>query len=156
MAAEPGPPLMLNGAALDEALAAIGDFADLVSPYLVGHSSGVADLASAAGERLGLDVGEVLGVRRSALLHDLGRVAVPPAIWQKAGPLTRGRLGAGETARLPHRAGAEPLRLTWRRSRSPRPRTTSGSTARATTAAVARRRCRPQRGCSRLPTPTTR
>ena len=105
MAAEPGPPLMLNGAALDEALAAIGDFADLASPYLVGHSSGVADLASAAGERLGLDVGEVRDLRRSALLHDLGRVAVPPAIWQKAGPLTtddweRVRLHAYHTERV--------------------------------------------------------
>ena len=34
--------------ALDRALAAMGDFADLISPYLAGHSTGVAELAAAA------------------------------------------------------------------------------------------------------------
>ncbi len=42
--------------AIDDALSAIGDFADLVSPYLSGHSTGVAELAGAAAERCGLDV----------------------------------------------------------------------------------------------------
>ncbi len=34
------------GRRLDEALRAMGDFADLKSPYTVGHSGGVADLAA--------------------------------------------------------------------------------------------------------------
>jgi hypothetical protein len=50
IACEPAPQLALRGEAIDQALAAMGDFADLASPYLVGHSSGVADLATAAGE----------------------------------------------------------------------------------------------------------
>ena len=45
LASEPLPPLVLEAEALDRALAAMGNFADLISPYLAGHSAGVADLA---------------------------------------------------------------------------------------------------------------
>jgi HD-GYP domain-containing protein (c-di-GMP phosphodiesterase class II) len=86
--AEPGPGLTLEGPALDRALAAMGDFADLVSPYLVGHSSGVAGLAVQAGQRCGLGASELATLRRSAFVHDVGRVAVPARIWQKSGSLT--------------------------------------------------------------------
>jgi HD-GYP domain-containing protein (c-di-GMP phosphodiesterase class II) len=88
LAAEPGPPLRLATAAIDRALAAMGDFADLVSPFLVGHSSGVADLVAAAGRSCGLSDGLVRDLRRAALIHDVGRVAVPASVWQKPGPLT--------------------------------------------------------------------
>jgi hypothetical protein len=36
---EPGPGLVLEGAAIDDALGAMGDFADLLSPFLLGHSA---------------------------------------------------------------------------------------------------------------------
>jgi HD-GYP domain-containing protein (c-di-GMP phosphodiesterase class II) len=88
LAAEPSPQLILQGEAIDRALAAMGDFADLLSPYLVGHSAGVAELATAASRRCGLPDTDLATVRRGALVHDLGRVAVPARIWQKAGPLT--------------------------------------------------------------------
>ena len=88
LACEPHPPLMLEGEALDRALAAMGNFADLISPYLTGHSCGVAELAAAAARRCRLDDGGVVALRRAALVHDLGRVAVHPRIWQKPGPLT--------------------------------------------------------------------
>ena len=88
LAYEPAPRLILRGQAIDQALAAMGDFADLVSPYLVGHSAGVAQLASAAAQRCGFPSADVVAVRRAALVHDLGRVAVPARIWQKASPLT--------------------------------------------------------------------
>lgn len=88
LAAEPGPHLTLEGDAIDRALAAMGDFADLVSPYMAGHSRGVAELAAAAAERCGLPPGDVVATRRAALVHDLGRVAVPARIWLKRAPLT--------------------------------------------------------------------
>lgn len=88
LAAEPGRVLVLRGPDVDEALAAMGDFADLASSYLVGHSAGVAELAAAAARRLGLPPVDVVAVRRAARVHDVGRVAVPARIWQKAGPLT--------------------------------------------------------------------
>jgi HD-GYP domain-containing protein (c-di-GMP phosphodiesterase class II) len=88
LACEPGPRLTLEGEAIDRALGAMGDFADLASPYLVGHSAGVAELATAAAQQCGLKATDLVQVRRGALVHDLGRVAVPVRIWQKAAPLT--------------------------------------------------------------------
>jgi HD-GYP domain-containing protein (c-di-GMP phosphodiesterase class II) len=88
LALEPSPPLLLEGEAVDHALAAMGSFADLVSPYLTGHSGGVAELADAAARHCRIDAEGVTAIRRAGLLHDLGRVAVHPRIWQKPGPLT--------------------------------------------------------------------
>jgi HD-GYP domain-containing protein (c-di-GMP phosphodiesterase class II) len=85
---EPFPRLTLHGEAIERALAAMGDFGDLMSPYLVGHSAGVSELATAAAERCNLDEADVVNVRRAALVHDLGRVAVSPRIWLKPAPLT--------------------------------------------------------------------
>jgi HD-GYP domain-containing protein (c-di-GMP phosphodiesterase class II) len=85
---EPPPRLTLERDGLDRALAAMGHFADLVSPYLSGHSSGVAELAAAAAQRCRLDATGVAAIRRAGLVHDLGRVAVHARIWQKDGPLT--------------------------------------------------------------------
>ena len=83
---------MLEGEALDRGLAAMGNFADLISPYLAGHSAGVAELAAAAARRCRIDDAGVVALRRAALVHDLGRVAVHPRIWQKPGPLTADEL----------------------------------------------------------------
>src|SRR5919107_1850436 len=88
LACEPGPRLTLEGEAIDRALGAMGDFADLASPYLVGHSAEVAQLARAAAQQCRLDAAGLVRIRRGALVHDLGRVAVPVRIWQKAAPLT--------------------------------------------------------------------
>jgi HD-GYP domain-containing protein (c-di-GMP phosphodiesterase class II) len=105
LACEPAPVLMLEGEAIDRALAAMGDFADLVSPYLTGHSAGVAELATASAEWCGLDASETHALYRAALVHDIGRAAVPTTIWQKRGPLTpqqweRVRLHAYQSERI--------------------------------------------------------
>lgn len=84
--AEPAPRRMFRDeAALDEALAGFGDAADLKSPWLTGHSGGVARLARAAAEWLA--PADAALVYRAGLLHDLGRVAVPTGIWERPGPL---------------------------------------------------------------------
>lgn len=88
LACEPRPHLILEGEAIDRSLAAMGAFADLISPYLTGHSAGVAELATAAAQRCRIDAPGAL--RRAALIHDLGRVAIGAGSWQKAGPLTAG------------------------------------------------------------------
>jgi HD-GYP domain-containing protein (c-di-GMP phosphodiesterase class II) len=88
MALEPGPALVLNGDEVDRALAAMGRFADLVSPYHSGHSSGVAELAAAAAVLCGMKASGARNVLRAGLMHDLGRVAVDARIWSKRGPLT--------------------------------------------------------------------
>ncbi len=85
---EPAPQLTLEGEAIERALAAMGDFADLNSAYLVGHSRGVAELARAAAQLCGLSAADLATTTRAGLVHDVGRVAVPVRIWNKAGPLT--------------------------------------------------------------------
>jgi HD-GYP domain-containing protein (c-di-GMP phosphodiesterase class II) len=97
IACEPEPRLTLEGEAIDRALLAMGGFADLISPYLTGHSAGVAELAAAAAMRCRLDPTKATAVRRAALVHDLGRVAIGARTWQMAGPLT---VGEWEQVRL--------------------------------------------------------
>jgi DNA-binding CsgD family transcriptional regulator len=89
MSAEPGPQPVVDEARLDDCLSAVGDFADLKSMWTAGHSRGVAGLAGRAAELAGLDAAEVVTLRRAALVHDIGRVAVPVGVWAKPGPLTR-------------------------------------------------------------------
>jgi HD-GYP domain-containing protein (c-di-GMP phosphodiesterase class II) len=90
MAAEPGPKPVVAGHRLDACLSAIADFADLKSMWTAGHSRGVADRAGRAAAVAGLAAPEVVTLRRAALVHDIGRVAVPVSVWAKPGPLTRG------------------------------------------------------------------
>ncbi len=92
MAAEPGPQPEVTEARLDACLSAIADFADLKSMWTAGHSRGVADLAERAAGVAGLPAAEVVALRRAALVHDIGRVAVPVSVWAKPGPLSRGEL----------------------------------------------------------------
>ncbi len=88
LAAEPASQLMLREDAIDRALAAMGDFADLLSKYLVGHSAGVAQLAGAAAQRCGFAAAEVAAIRRAAFVHDVGRVGISVRVWQKTSALT--------------------------------------------------------------------
>jgi HD-GYP domain-containing protein (c-di-GMP phosphodiesterase class II) len=105
LALEPRPHLCLMGDQIERALAAMGDFTDLLSPSLVGHSSGVADLAAAAAARCRLRDADVTAVRRAGFVHDVGRVAISAYIWQKPTALTpdeweRVRLHAYYTERV--------------------------------------------------------
>jgi HD-GYP domain-containing protein (c-di-GMP phosphodiesterase class II) len=85
LAAEPEPWVWLDGVGVDRALLVVADFTDLKSPWTVGHSRGVAELASSAAHAGGAHDGAF--VRRAALVHDLGRVGVSAGIWGKPGPL---------------------------------------------------------------------
>jgi HD-GYP domain-containing protein (c-di-GMP phosphodiesterase class II) len=88
IADEPGLAAWLSYAEFDAALEAIANFVDLKSPYTIGHSRGVADLAAAAATECGLPADEIQLVRRAGLVHDLGRLGVSNAIWDKPGQLT--------------------------------------------------------------------
>jgi HD-GYP domain-containing protein (c-di-GMP phosphodiesterase class II) len=87
IAAEPSPAPPPTADEIDTALAALGDFADLKSSYLLGHSAAVADLAAAAARAYGLAADDVLLVRRAGWVHDVGRVAVSARVWDSVGPL---------------------------------------------------------------------
>lgn len=87
LACEPAP-WLLGPDRLAPLFEAFALMADLKSGYLSGHSTGVATLASAAARSRGYATGQVLLLEQAALLHDLGRVAVPVGVWDKPGSLT--------------------------------------------------------------------
>jgi HD-GYP domain-containing protein (c-di-GMP phosphodiesterase class II)/DNA-binding CsgD family transcriptional regulator len=86
---EPEPVLECSPDDVSVVAAAFGDLADLKSPYFHGHAGEVARLAVAAGRRVGLDHRALGRLEVAALLHDVGRVGVSNAVWEKQGPLTR-------------------------------------------------------------------
>jgi len=63
--------------------------ADSKDDYTHGHSIRVARLSNTLGSHLGLSAGRLRTLRVGALLHDLGKVAVPAEILTKRGLLTR-------------------------------------------------------------------
>ena len=85
---EPGARTSLSETQFDAACLALADFADVKSPYTLGHSRGVAELAASAAHRCGLPEADVVTIRRAGLLHDIGRVGVSAGIWVKPGPLS--------------------------------------------------------------------
>lgn len=84
---ESGDDVRLGGAELDDVLVAIGDFADLKSPLTAGHSRAVATRVMRAARVAGS--ADETALRRAAWVHDLGRLGVSSAIWEKATPLTQ-------------------------------------------------------------------
>jgi putative nucleotidyltransferase with HDIG domain len=74
------------------ALAAATDARDAATAY---HSRQVAALSAVLGEQLGLDRDRINEIQTAALLHDVGKVAVPDSVLRK-----RSRLSPGERALL--------------------------------------------------------
>jgi putative nucleotidyltransferase with HDIG domain len=67
------------------ALAATVDAKD---HYTYGHSKKVSQYAVVMAEALGLGADRVGIIRAAGLLHDIGKIAVPDSVLNKAGPLT--------------------------------------------------------------------
>jgi hypothetical protein len=90
---------------------------------------------------VGLSESEIQAVKTAALLHDIGKLAVPEHILSKPGPLTTEEF---QKIRIHPQVGAEiiaavPFRIRWRRSSSA---TTSAGMGRATRSASPARRSR--------------
>ena len=83
-AAEPGSGSTGREAPLRALLAAV----QARDSYTAMHSRQVVTWARAVARRLGLDEHQASDVESVALLHDLGKIAVPDAILRKRGPLT--------------------------------------------------------------------
>jgi HD-GYP domain-containing protein (c-di-GMP phosphodiesterase class II) len=92
IAAAPQLARTVGGPELDEVLEALGDLVDMKSPHMAGHSRGVANLAAEAGRVSRLPGEDLALLRRAALVHDLGRLGISNAIWDKPAPLTDGEL----------------------------------------------------------------
>ena len=73
---------------LDQIATAFAWVIDAKSSFTFEHSERVSSLALGAASRLGFSPAQLTRLRRAALLHDIGKLAVPNAILDKAGPLT--------------------------------------------------------------------
>ena len=134
LACEPHPRLMLEGEAIDRGAGRDGrlrrpDLAVPGGPFGRRGASWRPRRRGAAGS-----TPPRRAVRRAALVHDLGRVAVDRPDLAEAGAADRRRVGAGAAAPVPHRAGPLPLAVPVGARAGRGSATTSGSTARATTA----------------------
>ena len=92
IAAEPSLERALAGEELDLALEAIGEFAELKSPWTMGHVHAVTELITRAAASFGLPEADAAELRRAACVYDLGRLGVPNTVWDKTGPLTLSEL----------------------------------------------------------------
>lgn len=75
-------------------------------PYTAGHQRRVAEISVALGQKMGLDSFELEGLRLAALLHDIGKFAVPIEILTKPGKI---RASESQVIRLHSELGAELL-----------------------------------------------
>jgi HD-GYP domain-containing protein (c-di-GMP phosphodiesterase class II) len=109
--AEPALAVELSPGELDGALTAIANFVDLKSPFTLGHSVAVAELAQQAGRGLGLTAEKTELLRRAGLVHGYGRLGVSNSIWDRPGPLSAGewervRMSPYLTERMLHQSAA--------------------------------------------------
>jgi HD-GYP domain-containing protein (c-di-GMP phosphodiesterase class II) len=65
----------------------LGDMIEADDAYTGSHSRDVVELVLAVSERLGLGADEQRTAEFTALLHDVGKVRIPPEIINKPGPL---------------------------------------------------------------------
>ena len=65
----------------------LGDVLEDKDPYTATHSQGVVSLSLAVADRMQLDPAARRRVEFAALLHDIGKIAVPAEIINKPGPL---------------------------------------------------------------------
>jgi transcriptional regulator with GAF, ATPase, and Fis domain len=71
----------------DNALEAFATAIDVKHVNIHGHSLRVGRYASAIGEAMGMEPGEVAALRSAGYLHDIGKVAVDRRLFSKAGAL---------------------------------------------------------------------
>ncbi|HEY2767117.1 MAG TPA: HD domain-containing phosphohydrolase [Solirubrobacteraceae bacterium] len=69
-------------------LAALTSTVEAKDDYTAAHGEDVAGLAERVARRMGLTRGQARDVRYAAMLHDIGKIAVPSEILLKPGPLT--------------------------------------------------------------------
>jgi HD-GYP domain-containing protein (c-di-GMP phosphodiesterase class II) len=76
--------------------------------YTVGHAERVSNYCAEFAERLGLSEKDIELLRRSAYLHDIGKIMIPDDILLKKGPLTDNEY---ETIKLHPQKGYEILKM---------------------------------------------
>jgi putative nucleotidyltransferase with HDIG domain len=73
---------------IEATVAALATMLDERDPYTADHQRRVADLAVAIARELAMTEADVHGIRLAALIHDVGKIAVPAEILNRPGKLT--------------------------------------------------------------------
>lgn len=81
-------PAVLGVQELLELARLLGELIDVRSPFTATHSACVSEVAEALASALGMAGEDCQMIRIAGLLHDLGKLAVPPALLDKPGRLT--------------------------------------------------------------------
>lgn len=74
--------------AIEGTVSAMSMLVEMKDPYTSGHQKGVAHLACAIAEEMGLPEETVSCIRIASTLHDLGKLSIPTEILSKPGPLS--------------------------------------------------------------------
>ena len=74
---------------LEETVASLAATVELKDPYTAGHQRRVSQLACAIAKELGLSKERIEGLRLAAVVHDIGKMAVPAEILSKPGHLNK-------------------------------------------------------------------
>jgi diguanylate cyclase (GGDEF)-like protein/putative nucleotidyltransferase with HDIG domain len=88
LAAEPSPEEQSSKTPQRDAIEALAVALLERDRYTGEHSEAVIEMSGAVARNLGLNMPEVQRVKSAALLHDIGKVAIPDEILHKPGPLT--------------------------------------------------------------------
>ena len=86
-----------DDARLDQIAAAFARVIDAKSPFTASHSQRVAEIADGIAAVLAFDGDERRILRRAALLHDIGKLAISNRILDKPGKLTEAEFAAVKT-----------------------------------------------------------
>jgi len=99
--------------ALQDMVVALVSLSEARDPYTAGHQERVADLAAAMAVEMGLGDQQIEGILISALVHDIGKFAIPSEILTKPTALKKEEM---ELVRTHVQAGVDvlqPIHLPW-------------------------------------------
>jgi diguanylate cyclase (GGDEF)-like protein/putative nucleotidyltransferase with HDIG domain len=99
----------LNSAIISSFVMAV----DAKDQHTHGHTERVRDLAVLMGEEMGLSEDELEAVKMAAMLHDIGKLAVPDYILSKPDTLTQEEMRKVQTHTLVGAALLEPVKFPW-------------------------------------------
>ncbi len=73
---------------MSELLESLIDMIEKRDPYTAGHTGRVSDYCEKIAQKIGLDKEETMILKEAAILHDIGKIAIPDAILLKPGRLS--------------------------------------------------------------------
>jgi PAS domain S-box-containing protein/putative nucleotidyltransferase with HDIG domain len=71
----------------EQTVESLSSIAEMRDPYTAGHQVRVAKLAREIASEIGMSTEQMSAIRTAALLHDIGKIIVPPEILNKPGKL---------------------------------------------------------------------